>query len=87
MLGAFLCLQPGPCFGVLAVATNSQTHEYLLPPEAADLLRCSDRTLARMRAEGKGPRYYMRGSRILYVRALVDEWLAENIVSPVRSGS
>ena len=69
------------------MATNSASYEYLLPPEVADLLRCSDRTLARMRAEGRGPRYHKCGARILYPRALIDEWIAQNLITPVRSGS
>ena len=69
------------------MATNLKSYEYLLPPEVADLLRCSDRTLARMRAEGRGPRYHKNGARILYPRALIDEWIAQNLITPVRSGS
>lgn len=67
------------------MATNPADHEYLLPPEVADLLRCSDRTLARMRAEGVGPRYHKSRGRILYPRALVHEWISQNIVTPPRT--
>lgn len=62
-------------------------HALLLPIEAADELRCSPRTLARWRAEGTGPRYSKVGSRILYPRIAVDEWINKTLVQPVREGT
>lgn len=67
------------------MTANCTVHEYLLTQEAADLLRCSARTLARMRADGSGPRYHKRRNRILYPRALIEEWVAQNTITPVRS--
>jgi hypothetical protein len=40
--------------------------EYLTPPEAGLIVRRSVRTLARMRAEGRGPKYHQEGGRVLY---------------------
>ena len=65
----------------------NHTPQYLLQSELAKLLRCSDRTVARMRAEGIGPRYHKARGRILYPRPLIDEWIAQNIVTPVRNPS
>ena len=67
------------------MATNPAERDYLLPLEVADILRCSDRTLARMRAEGTGPRYHKSRGRILYPRALIHEWVSQNIVTPPRA--
>jgi predicted DNA-binding transcriptional regulator AlpA len=61
------------------------THDLLLPAEAAELLRRGPRTLARWRAEGVGPRYSKVGSRILYPRGEIEEWLARTIKQPVRN--
>jgi hypothetical protein len=55
-------------------------HEYLLPCEVGRLLRCSQRTLARMRAERSGPTFSKCGGRILYTKAAVDHWVAGNAV-------
>jgi len=60
------------------------SHELLLPAEAAELLRRGSRTLARWRAEGVGPRYSKVGSRILYPRRELEEWVARTITHPVR---
>jgi len=67
------------------MATGSIACEYLEAAEAAELLRCSKRTLARWRAEGIGPRYCKRGGRILYPLVLVREWMAQITKTPVRS--
>lgn len=66
------------------MTVNLTRHEYLKPKEVAVILRCSVRTLARMRAEGTGPRYHKRRGRILYPRVLVHEWVSQSIATPVR---
>ena len=67
------------------MASNYFAYEYLESSEAAELLRCSKRTLARWRAEGIGPRYCKRGGRILYPLALLREWVAQITKTPPRS--
>lgn len=56
--------------------------EYLTPPEAATRLKRSVRTLARMRAEGRGPRYHQEGGRVLYPVTGVYDWLSRFVVLP-----
>ena len=59
--------------------------QHLLPQEAARVLKRSVRTLARMRAEGRGPKYHREGGRILYPVSGLSEWLARHWVIPNRS--
>jgi excisionase family DNA binding protein len=51
---------------------------FLTPRELAKLLRRSERTLARWRREGRGPRFTKEGSRILYPRSEVEGWLSRS---------
>ncbi len=51
-------------------------NEYLTPPEAAALLRCTRQTLRNWRAAGKGPPYLMRENRVVYPVAQLHAWLA-----------
>lgn len=60
--------------------------DYLTPPEAAARLKRSVRTLARMRAEGRGPRYHQEGGRVLYPASGIYDWLSTFIILP-RIGS
>lgn len=48
--------------------------EYLLPKEAAAVVRLSARTLERLRLSGTGPRFVKAGRRVLYRRADIDAW-------------
>ena len=50
--------------------------EFLKPREAAAMLRMSERTFKRCRAEGSAPAHYMFGNRIVYARADLAEWAA-----------
>lgn len=50
--------------------------EFLRPREAAGMLRMSERSLKRCRAEGSAPVHYMFGNRIVYARADLAEWAA-----------
>ena len=60
--------------------------DYFTPPEAAARLKRSVRTLARMRAEGRGPIYHQEGGRVLYPSIGLYQWLSAFIVLPRRSG-
>lgn len=47
---------------------------------AAAYIGLSEKTLAMMRCNGKGPRYLKRG-RIFYFKADLDQWISEGRVS------
>ena len=50
--------------------------EFLRPREAAGMLRMSERSFKRCRAEGSAPVHYMFGDRIVYALADLAEWAA-----------
>ena len=50
--------------------------EFLKPREAAAMLRMSERTFKRCRAEGSAPVHYMFGNRPVYALADLAEWAA-----------
>ena len=51
--------------------------DYLRPPEAAEYVRLSTSTLAKMRVYGTGPSFIKAGARVvLYSIVALDEWLA-----------
>lgn len=56
---------------------------FLTPPEASAFLRRGVRTLARMRAEGRGPSYHRQGGKILYPLSSLRTWIREGLVVPV----
>ena len=56
------------------------TPDYLDPKEAADILRCSTSTLAKLRHRRKGPAYTTLGAAIRYRRADLDAWMASHLV-------
>lgn len=60
-------------------------NEYLTPAEAAHFLRRSPRTLARMRAEGRGPKYHREGGLVLYWRTDLIDWFHLFTITPPRS--
>ena len=49
--------------------------------EAACVLRCSTRTLERLRLNGLGPRYIKTTRKVLYREADLESWLAARQVS------
>jgi excisionase family DNA binding protein len=51
--------------------------EYLTPKEAAPLINVSLRTLELWRSNHYGPRYIKVGRKILYSRAVIDQWLMD----------
>jgi predicted site-specific integrase-resolvase len=59
--------------------------EYVSNSEAAAELGVTDRTLARWRAEGKGPAYTRVGGRIYYRRNALTEHARAVEVQPVRN--
>lgn len=58
--------------------SGAPSQEKLRVPEAAEYLRISESTLAKMRLRGDGPPYSLAGKRIvLYDKADLDKWLAD----------
>lgn len=60
---------------------------FLTPAEASAFVRRGVRTLARMRAEGRGPAYHQQGSKVLYPLRSLRAWMSQAIVVPVESAS
>lgn len=50
-------------------------NEWLLPDEVARIVRTSERTLRRWRAEGTGPPFAKLGRVIRYRRVSLEAWL------------
>jgi excisionase family DNA binding protein len=48
----------------------------LTPPDAADFLRISVRTLERLRVTGTGPIFVKVGRLVRYPQSSLDSWLA-----------
>jgi predicted DNA-binding transcriptional regulator AlpA len=48
--------------------------------EASYVLRCSERTLERLRLSGLGPRYVKTIRRVLYRESDLDAWLTARLV-------
>jgi predicted DNA-binding transcriptional regulator AlpA len=48
--------------------------------EAASVLRCSERTLERLRLIGNGPRYIKATRRVLYRESDLEAWVASRVV-------
>lgn len=55
---------------------------FLTPAEAASFVRRSDRTLARMRAEGRGPTYHHFDNKVLYPLSEPRAFMASAMVVP-----
>jgi hypothetical protein len=55
--------------------------------EASCALRCSERTLERLRLSGRGPRYIKTTHRVLYREADLDEWLTARSVRSTSEAS
>lgn len=77
---------------VMAVALATWAHRYTLPAkparddltviEAAKFLRVKVATLSTWRMREQGPPYQRIGGRLVYPRAKLEKWLAENEVKP-----
>lgn len=55
-----------------------QGDEYVTAAEVAKIVRVSHTFLCRARKQGRGPAYTRLGRKILYRRADVEAWVAEN---------
>jgi hypothetical protein len=53
--------------------------------EAAMALRCSERTLERLRLTGNGPRYVKTTRRVLYREADLEAWVASKLKTSTSS--
>jgi len=59
-----------------------QEHTYA-PPKAARYIGVSDAVLRLWRAQGKGPRYYKAGEKLIrYRRADLDLWIEQRLSAP-----
>jgi predicted DNA-binding transcriptional regulator AlpA len=52
----------------------------LTQPEAADLLRLSERTLERLRVSGSGPKYVKAGRSVRYRLGDIEVWITSRVV-------
>ena len=68
-----------------SMGETEMPNSYLKPKEAARFVGRSVRTLARMRAEGRGPAYHREGKCILYPLDALKAWLDKHIVVPSKS--
>jgi predicted DNA-binding transcriptional regulator AlpA len=48
--------------------------------ETANVLRCSERTLEKLRVSGMGPKYHKLLRRVLYKESDIEAWLAARVV-------
>lgn len=71
--------------GFDAVDNFNYADDFLTPRDAAARLKRSVRTLARMRAEGRGPKYHREGGRVLYPVSGIYAWLSQFVIVPPRS--
>ena len=55
---------------------------FLTPAEAASFVRRSVRTLARMRAEGRGPSFHRLDNKVLYPVSELRAFMASAMVVP-----
>jgi len=62
-------------------------NEYLTTAELARLTKTQPQTWRRKRWEGGGPKFVKLGSRILYRRADIDEYLAERTFASTSEAS
>ena len=52
---------------------------YMRPAEAAEYVRLTVSTLAQMRVEQRGPKYFKAGGRVLYRLQDLEEWVESRI--------
>lgn len=60
------------------VTENAESRKgspYMRPVEAAEYVRLSTSTLAQMRVEQRGPKYFKAGGRVLYRMQDLDAWV------------
>ncbi len=56
--------------------------EYMTVTELAALVRQKPQSLRKRRMRGDPPAFVRIGNRVLYARAVVEKWIAENVVEP-----
>lgn len=61
-------------------ASESIMERCLTQRETSYVLRCSERTLERLRLSGLGPRYIKTTRRVLYRESDLDAWLTARLV-------
>lgn len=59
---------------------SSKAEKYLSARDAAALVNLSEKTLANMRSQQRGPAYIKLGGRVLYPADLLYEWIEANSV-------
>lgn len=60
---------------------------HLTETDVARRCKLSTRTLQRWRYEGTGPAYLKLGGKVVYRLADIEEWEAESVTRPLKSGS
>lgn len=63
----------------------AQIAERMKPDKASEYLGCSQMTLARMRHEGRGPRYVKLGGRVFYRKADLDAYVEAGVIETTDS--
>lgn len=53
---------------------GKKTNRYLLPKEAAEILRVSPKTLANWRSRGTGPKWRKHGGVVIYTSVEIDRY-------------
>lgn len=62
------------------MSSNTTPHQLMTVPEVAEYLRIAPATLRWWRHSGEGgPRSFNIGRRVMYSRAEVEQWLAEQM--------
>ena len=69
-------------FGALQMTKLADEDRFLTPAEASEFLRRGVRTLARMRAEGRGPAYHRMGGKVLYPLSSLRSFMDSGMVVP-----
>lgn len=59
-----------------------ESERWLRSKEAAEMIGIAPGTLANLRSQKRGPRYYKQGRRIVYRRSDVEKWMR---LSPVET--
>lgn len=62
-----------------------KNEEYLLSKEVAEIRRMTPASLAAERYRGEGPPYIASGNRVLYPKSLLEQWLADQLVTPAKA--
>ena len=69
-------------YGAIQMTKIADEDRFLTPAEASEVLRRGVRTLARMRAEGRGPAYHRMGGKVLYPLSSLRSFMDSGMVVP-----